>query len=51
MWGEFVIRLIYGRVKNSPDLVNATERLFAEKKRKFEILKELEILKFRIENL
>jgi outer membrane protein len=38
-------------VKNSPDLVNATERLFAEKKRKFEILKELEVLKFRIENL
>ena len=38
-------------VKNSPDLVNATERLFSEKKRKFEILKELEILKFKIENL
>lgn len=38
-------------VKNSPDLVSATERLFSEKKRKFEILKELEILNFRIENL
>lgn len=37
-------------VKNSPDLVNATERLFSTKKKKFEIFKELEILKVKIEN-
>ena len=36
-------------VKNSPDLVNATERLFSSKKKKYEILKELEISKVKIE--
>lgn len=38
-------------IKNSPDLVGATERLFGTKRRQFEILKELEILKVRIETL
>jgi outer membrane protein len=38
-------------VKNSPDLVSATERLFSAKKKKYEILKELEISKVKIENL
>ena len=38
-------------IKNSPDLVNATERLYSAKKKKFEILKELEILKIRINTL
>lgn len=38
-------------VKNSPDLVGATERLFSSKKKKYEILKDLEILKVRLENL
>ena len=38
-------------IKNSPDLVSATERFYAAKKRKFEILKELEISKVEIENL
>lgn len=38
-------------VKNSPDLVGATERLFLSKKKKYEILKELEILKVKLENL
>lgn len=38
-------------VKNSPDLVSATERLYSSKKKKFEILKELEILKVKIENI
>lgn len=38
-------------VKNSPDLVSATERLYTSKKKKFEILKELEILKVKIENI
>jgi outer membrane protein len=37
-------------VKNSPDLVSATERLFSTKKKKLEILKELEILKVKFEN-
>lgn len=37
-------------IKNSPDLVSATERLFSSKKKKFEILKELEIAKVKIEN-
>lgn len=37
-------------IKNSPDLVGATERLFLSKKKKYELLKELEILKVRIEN-
>ena len=38
-------------VKNSPDLVGATERLFSAKKKKYEILKELELLNVKIENL
>lgn len=38
-------------VKNSPDLVGATERQFSAKKKKFEILKELELLKVKAENL
>ncbi len=37
-------------IKNSPDLVSATERLFSSKKKKYEILKELEITKVKIEN-
>ncbi len=37
-------------IKNSPDLVSATERLFSSKKKKYEILKELEIAKVKIEN-
>ncbi len=37
-------------VKNSPDLVSATDRLFVSKKKKFEILKELELLKVKLEN-
>ncbi|OYZ23544.1 MAG: hypothetical protein B7Y39_04350 [Bdellovibrio sp. 28-41-41] len=38
-------------IKNSPDLVSATERLFSSKKKKYEILVDLEILKVQIENL
>ncbi len=38
-------------IKNSPDLVSATERLFGAKKKKFEILKELELLKIKIDNI
>ena len=38
-------------VKNSPDLVGATERLFSSKKKKYEMLKDLEILKAKLENL
>lgn len=38
-------------VKNSPDLVGATERWFSSKKKKYAILKDLEILKVKIENL
>lgn len=38
-------------VKNSPDLVTATERLFSCKKRHYELLKELELIKVKIENL
>lgn len=38
-------------VKNSPDLVGATERWFLSKKKKYEILKDLEILKVKIESL
>ncbi|MFZ3231517.1 MAG: TolC family protein [Pseudobdellovibrio sp.] len=37
-------------IKNSPDLISATERLFSTKKKKFELLKELEIFKIKIEN-
>jgi outer membrane protein TolC len=32
-------------IKNSPDLVGATERLFASKKKKVELMKELELLR------
>lgn len=38
-------------VKNSPDLVSATERLFSTKKKKYEILNNIEIAKTKIENL
>lgn len=38
-------------IKNSPDLVNATERLFLSKKKKFELLKDLEVTQVKIENL
>lgn len=38
-------------VKNSPDLVGATERLFSAKKKKYEYLRDLEMLKVKIENL
>lgn len=37
-------------VKNSPDLVGATERLFSTRKKKFETLKELEVLKVKMES-
>lgn len=37
-------------VKNSPDLVNATERWFSSKKKRIELLKELEILKVQLES-
>jgi hypothetical protein len=38
-------------VKNSPDLVGATERWFSSQKRKYELLKELELAKIKLENL
>lgn len=38
-------------IKNSPDLVGATERWFNSQKKKFELLKEFELTKNRIENL
>lgn len=38
-------------VKNSPDLVGATERLYSSKKRKFDLLKELESLSTKALNL
>ena len=38
-------------IKNSSDLVGATDRLFATKKKKFELHKELEILKVKLENI
>lgn len=38
-------------IKNSPDLVNATDRWFTAQKRKYELLKELELTKVRIENM
>lgn len=38
-------------IKNSPDLVGATERWFSSQKRKFELIKELELTKVKIENL
>jgi outer membrane protein len=37
-------------IKNSPDMVNATDRLFLTKKKKIELLKDLEITKVQIEN-
>ena len=37
-------------IKNSPDLVSATDRYFSAKKKKLEILRLLEILKSKIEN-
>ncbi len=37
-------------IKNSPDLVSATDRLFNSKKRKYEILKELETLNIKFIN-
>jgi outer membrane protein len=36
-------------IKNSPDLVSATERLFSSKKKKYDILKELELSKVKVE--
>ncbi|WP_413943150.1 TolC family protein [Bdellovibrio sp. HCB-162] len=38
-------------IKNSPDLVGATERWFSSQKRKYELLKELELTKVKLENL
>lgn len=38
-------------IKNSPDLVGATERWFSSQKTKYELLKELEITKSKLENL
>ncbi len=37
-------------IKNSPDLVNATERLYSTKKRKFELLKEFEVTQAKLKN-
>jgi len=37
-------------IKNSPDLVGSTERLFSSKKKKIEFLKELELIKAKIES-
>ena len=37
--------------KNSPDLVGATDRLFSTKKKTFELIKDLEILKTKLETL
>jgi outer membrane protein TolC len=37
-------------IKNSPDLVGSTERLFSSKKKTVEFLKELELIKARIES-
>ena len=38
-------------IKNSPDLVGATERLFTTKKKQIEIVKNLEILKIKIDTM
>jgi outer membrane protein len=38
-------------IKNSPDLVGATERLFDSEKQKYELQKDLEILSTKLENL
>lgn len=37
-------------IKNSPDLVSATERYFSAKKKKLEILKSMELVKVKIDN-
>ncbi len=37
-------------IKNSPDLVSATDRYFSAKKKKLEIQKNLELVKVKIEN-
>jgi outer membrane protein TolC len=37
-------------IKNSPDLVGSTERLFSSKKKKVEILKELELINAKFQN-
>ena len=37
-------------IKNSPDLVSATERYFSAKKKKLEILKNMELVKIKIDN-
>lgn len=37
-------------IKNSPDLVAATDRLFSAKKKKIEVLKELELLHAKLSN-
>ena len=38
-------------IKNSPDLVGATERWFSSQKRKYELLKDLELTRVRIDSL
>ena len=38
-------------IKNSPDLVGATERLFDSEKQKYELQKDLEVLSTKLENL
>ena len=38
-------------IKNSPDLVGATDRLFSTKKRKLELHKELELLSLRLQQI
>jgi len=38
-------------IKNSPDLVGATERWFTSQKRKYELLKDIELTKVKIDNL
>ena len=37
-------------VKNSPDIVGATERYFDSKKKKIEIQKELELVQLQLNN-
>ena len=38
-------------LKNSPDVVSATERFFSAKKKRYEILKQIELTQVKIENL
>ncbi|QDK44664.1 hypothetical protein DOM22_05555 [Bdellovibrio sp. ZAP7] len=38
-------------IKNSPDLVGATDRWFSSQKRKYDLLKDLEITRVKIDNL